>query len=106
MIYFLYAYSPEVASCEYFIPQPSKPEHHLRIELVAGASAVMTPTDVLKKALIYITVSICEDVKNAETVEIDTQRPPSPLGMVATQADLPPEVPLDNILSESNLILV
>jgi len=88
----LYVCSPEVASCEYSIPQPSKPELHLRIELVAGASAAMTPADLLKKALSDITISICEDTKETGTIEMDLQRPLSPLGTGTTSADLPPEV--------------
>jgi len=99
----LYVFSPEVASCRYRIPHPSKPELHLRIELVAGTSTAVTPADVLKKAVNDI-MSIFEGVKDAKTVEMDTQRPPSSLGMRTTDADLPPEVPADKILSELNVL--
>jgi len=71
---------------------------HLRIELLAGTSRAVTPADVLKKGLNDI-ISICEDAKEAKTVEMDTQHPPSPLGMGCTSGDLPPEVPLENIIS-------
>jgi len=82
-----------VASCEYSVHRPSNPELLLRIQLVAGAATAVTPGDVLKKGLKDI-ISICEGVKVAEATEMD-QRPPSPLGMGTTNADLPPEVPLD-----------
>jgi len=89
--------SPEVASCGYSITHAShasKPEKPIRIELVASASSAVTQADVLKKGVNDI-ISIFEGVKDAKTVEVDTQRPPSPLEMSTTSGDLPPEVPLD-----------
>jgi len=87
----LYVCSPEVASCEYTVHNPSNSEMHLRIELMAGVSGAVTPADILKKGVSDI-ISIFEGVKDAETVQMDTQRPSSPLGMRSTSADLPPEV--------------
>jgi len=72
-----------------------------RIELMAEGSSAVTPAHIFNKALNDINVSLSEDGKDAEIVEMNTERPPSPLGVVASSADLPPEVLSDNIPSES-----
>jgi len=91
---------------------------HLRIELVTGASAAVTPADMLKKGVNDIH-SIFEDIKDAKTVEMDTQVPllplemdspamvqqlPSASGMTASGGDLPPEVLSDINIHVLNLL--
>jgi len=61
--------SPEVALCGYSLPHPSEPEMHLRIQLVPGASAVVTPAEMLKKGLNDI-VSMCDHVEDTFNQEL------------------------------------